>query len=282
MIETQLLSMARVLVYLLEAFVLLWIAKAAYTRAYRRVDVKKELFERGNVAVAVSTAGYLLGIIIALGGVLAGPSAGWRADLTSIAGFGLLTIAMMLVASFLCEKVLLPRFDNTKEVVEDQNLGTAFVEAGMHVANGLIVLAIQQGSGEMWIGLVFWALAQVVLLVAGRLYQLATPHEIHDELERDNAAVGLAFGGVLVGMGNIISIAVAGDFEGWRASLTTFAVDVVFGFVILLIIKKLTDVVLAPGVRLGEQQIQDPPRVGAGLLEALGYVGGSMLVIWVF
>ena len=281
MVEAHLIPMARVLVYLLEAFVLLWIAKAVYTRAYRRVDVKKELFERGNVAVAVSTAGYLFGVIIALGGVLAGPSAGWQADLTAIAGFGLLAIAMMLVASFLCENVLLPRFDNTKEVVEDQNLGTAFVEAGMHIANGLIVLAIQQGSGEMWIGLVFWALAQVVLLVVGRLYQLATPHEIHAELERDNAAVGLAFGGVLVGMGNIISIAVAGDFEGWRASLTTFAVDAVFGFVVLLIIKKLTDVILAPGVRLGEQQVQDPPRIGAGLLEALGYVGGSMLVIWV-
>jgi len=282
MVEAQLIPMARVLVYLLEAFVLLWIAKAAYTRAYRRVDLKKELFERGNVAVAVSTAGYLFGIIVALGGVLAGPSAGWQADLTAIAGFGLMTIAMMLVASFLCENVLLPRFDNTKEVVEDQNLGTAFVEAGMHIANGLIVLSIQQGSGDMWVGLVFWALAQVVLLVAGRLYQLATPHGIHMELERDNAAVGLAFGGVLVGMGNIVSIAVAGDFEGWRASLTTFAVDVVFGFAILLIIKKLTDVVLAPGVRLGEQQVQDPPKVGAGLLEAFGYVGGSMLVVWVF
>ena len=195
----QLSFMARSAVYILEAFVLMWIAKFAYTRIYRRVSLKDEIFGRSNSALAVSTAGYLLGIAIALGGVLSGPSAGWQADLTSIALFGLQTVAMMLVASFTCEKLLLPHFDNTKEVVEDQNLGTAFVEAGLHIANGLILLSIQQGAGPWLTGIAFWAIAQVVMLLAGLLYEWTTPHSIHDELERDNAAVGLAFGGVLIG-----------------------------------------------------------------------------------
>ena len=273
-------SMGRSAVYVVEAFVLLWIAKFAYTGIYRRVDLKAELFDRNNSALAVSTAGYLLGIVIALGGVLAGPSAGWRADLTGVALYGLLTIVLMLVASFLCEKILLPKFDNTKEVVEDGNVGTAFVEAGMHIANGLIVLAILQGAGEWWISLVFWALAQVVLIVAGLLYEVSTTHSIHEELERDNAAVGLAFGGVLVGMGNIINLAVAGDFAGWGVSLATFGVYVAFGFVALFVIKRLTDVLLAPGVKLSAEQTEENPNIGAGLLEAFGYVGGSMLVVW--
>ncbi len=280
--DTLLMPMGRAAVYLLEAFALLVIAKWAYTGLYRRVDFKQQLFDKGNVALAVSMAGYLFGIVIAMGGVLSGPSAGWLADLQASGLFGVMTIAMMLVASWLCEKILLPRFNNTKEVVEDQNLGTAFVEAGVHIANGLILLAIQQGSGEWWVGVVFWALAQAVLLVLGLLYEKATPHSIHEELERDNAAVGLAFAGVLIGMGNIISLAVAGDFVGWKDSLITFGADVAFGLVILLIIKRLTDVLLAPGVSLAEQQTQQTPRIGAGLLEAFGYVGGSMLVVWVF
>ena len=279
--EAYLMPMGRSAVYLLEAFVLLVIAKWAYTSLYRRVQLKEELFDKGNVALAVSTAGYLFGIVIALGGVLAGPSAGWQADLTATALYGLMTIVMMLVASWLCEKVLLSRFDNTKEVVEDQNLGTAFVEAGVHIANGLILLAIQQGAGPWWAGLVFWALAQAVLLVLGRLYEMATPHSIHDELERDNAAVGLALAGALVGMGNIISIAVAGALAGWREGLTTFAADAAFGLVILLVIRRLSCALLAPGVSLAAQQTQETPRIGAGLLEAFGYVGGSMLVVWV-
>lgn len=278
----QLSFMGRSAVYVLEAFVLMWIAKFAYTRLYRRVSLKDEIFGRANSALAVSTAGYLLGIVIALGGVLTGPSAGLQADLTSIAVFGLQTVVMMLVASFICEKLLLHHFDNTKEVVEDQNLGTAFVEAGLHIANGLILLSIQQGAGAWQTGIAFWAIAQVVLLLAGLLYEWTTSHSIHDELERDNAAVGLAFGGVLVGMGNIVSISVGGDFTGWAESLKLFAADVLFGLVALYLIKKLTDLLLAPGVSLAGEQTAETPRIGAGLLEAFGYVGGSMLIVWVF
>ena len=188
----------------------------------------------------------------------------------------------MVIAGFLCEKVLLPHFDNTTEIIRDQNMGTAFVEAGMHIANGLIVLAIVQGTGPIWSGIAFWLLAQVVLLLAGRLYEMITPHSIHRELERDNAAVGLAFGGLLVGMGNIISIAVAGDYAGWRAGLETFGVDVAFGFVALYLIHKLTDILLAPGVKLAEEQVEESPNIGAGLIEAFGYLGGSTLIVWIF
>ena len=85
----------------------------------------------------------------------------------------------------------------------------------------------------------------------------------------------------MVGLGNIISVAVAGDFTSWRESLTVFAVDAVFGLAVLFLIKKLTGYLLAPGVQLGAEQIEESPNVGAGLLEALGYIGGSMLVIWV-
>ena len=281
MIEEFAIPMSRSLVYLLEAFVLLWVAKFAYTAVYRRVELKAELFERKNHALAVSVSGYLFGVILAFGGALSGPSTGWKSDAVGIAAYGLVAIVLMLIASFVCEKILLPHFDNTEEVVRDHNLGAAFVEAGMHVANGLIILAITQGSGAWWIGLVFWALAQVGLIVVGRLYEAVTPHEIHEELRKDNAAVGLAFGGALVGMGNIISVAVAGDFSGWQLSLTGFAAYAVFGLIVLFVLKRLTDSLLAPSVKLASEQTEQQPNVGAGLLEAFGYVGGSMLLVWV-
>lgn len=280
--DEHLLPMVQSVVYVLEAFVLLWVARLAYTGLYRRVDLKAELFGRNNTALAVALSGYLLGVVIALGGALWGPSAGWQADLTGIALSGLKAIALMLVASWLCEKALLPRFDNTVEVVQDQNLGAAFVEAGVHLANGLIILAILQGQGPWWSGVVFWLLAQGVLLLAGLLYEWITPHDLHRELERDNAAVGLAFGGGLVGMGNILSLAAGGDFAGWGESLGFFAEDALFGLAVLFLIKKLSDAVLAGGVRLGAEQVEATPNIGAGLLEAVGYIGGSMLIVWVF
>ena len=280
--DEQLLPMFKSAVYILEAFALLWLAKLAYTGLHRRVDLNTELFGRNNTALAVALAGYLLGVVFALGGALSGPSAGWQADLVAIALSGLKAIALMLVASFLCKKALLPHFDNTKEIVQDQNLGAAFVEAGMHLANGLIVLSIQQGNGPWWSGLAFWVLAQGVLLLAGLLYEWITPHHVHRELERDNAAVSMAFGGGLVSMGNIISLAAGGDFVGWQESLTFFGEDALFGLVMLFLIKRLSDIVLAGGVKLGVEQVEAAPNIGAGLLEAVGYVGGSMLIVWVF
>jgi len=273
--------MGRSLVYLLEVFVLLWAARMAYRLVYRRVDLNRELFQSNNHALAVATAGYLLGIVIALGGVLSGPSAGFLLDIRDIAVYGAEAIVLMLVAGFLCERVLLPDLDNSKEVVDKHNMGAAFVEAGMHIANGLIVLAINQGEAPWWVALVFWALAQLGLLIVGKLYDYATPHSIHAELRRGNAAVGLAFAGVLVGMGNIISISTAGDFDGWRQSLTYFGTDAAFGLLVLLIVKKIADVILAPGVRLGAEEVEAEPNMGAGLLEATGYLCGSLLVAWV-
>lgn len=278
--EEYLIPMAWSAVYILETFLLLWLAKFAYVSLYRRVDLKREIFDRRNYALATATTGYLFGVIVAFGGVLAGPSAGWKADLLGIALYGIVSIALLLVASFLSEKVLLPHFDNTREVVQDRNMGTAFVEAGMHIANGLIILAIVQGDGPWWIGLVFWGLAQIILILVALLYEVSTRHSIHAELERDNAAVGLAFCGALVGMGNIISLAVAGDFLGWKASLLGFGSYAIFGLLMLQIVKRLTDMLLAPGVKLGKEQSDDQPSVGAGLFEAFGYVGASMLLVW--
>ena len=279
--ENYVLPFAQSIVYLLEGFALLWIAKVLYGNLFRRVDLRHELFENNNHALSVSTCGYLIAICIALGGALSGPSTGWTSDLTGIAVYGLISIIIMLVAGYLCEKILLPHFDNTKEIIQDHNMGTAFVEAGLHIANGLIVLAIFQGSGSLMSGLVFWALAQVLLLVAGRLYEGVTPHNVHTELERDNAAVGLAFCGVLIGFGNIISVAVAGDFIGWKEGVQAFFIEALFGLAVLLLIKKITVLLLASGVSLSDEQTEEKPNLGAGLVEALGYIGGSMLVIWV-
>ena len=283
-------------VYILEAFVLLWIAKFAYSHLYRRVELNAELFTRDNQALAVSTVGYYFGILIAFGGAISGESQGLRTDVVMIGIYGLSAIVLMLLASFMCEKILLPTFNNTKEVVEDRNLGVGFVEAGVYIANGLIILGATEGDaggasptasiGAVGSGMVvllaFWLLAQAVLVIAGRLYERLTPHRLLEELERDNAAVGLAFGGALIGIGNIISVAVGGDFTGWTNSLLQFGVYVVFGFIMLFLVHKFTDILLAPGVKLADEQTQEHPNIGAGLLEAFGYIGASILIVWTF
>ena len=62
------MTMAQTLVYLLEAFVLLFVAKQAYARVFRRVNLKDELYGHNNHAMAVAVGGYFFGICLALGG----------------------------------------------------------------------------------------------------------------------------------------------------------------------------------------------------------------------
>ena len=267
-------------VYLLEGFLLLVIAKSLYLKLYRKVDLNAELFGNNNLALAVSLCGYLLAICMALGGAISGPESGILSDLVQIAVYGVITIIVMLVAGYVCEKILLPGFDNTKEIVEDKNLGTASVEFGVHIANALVLLSIIQSQGTWQSALVFWGLAQIVFIIAAKIYEILTPYSIHDELERDNAAVGIALAGVFIGLGNIVSISVNGDFVGWKEDLTTFSLNIIFGFLVLFVVKQLTVLILASGNSLHEKQVSDTPNIGAGLIEALGYVGGSLLIVW--
>ena len=276
MLESYMLSF----VYLLEGFLLLVIAKSLYLKLYRRVDLNTELFGNNNLALAVSLCGYLLAICMALGGAISGPESGILSDLVQIAIYGGITIIVMLVAGYVCEKILLPGFDNTKEIVVDKNLGTASVEFGVHIANALVLLSIIQSQGTWQSALIFWGLGQIVFIIAAKIYEILTPYSIHDELERDNAAVGIALAGVFIGLGNIVSISVNGDFVGWKEDLTTFSLNILFGFLVLFVVKQLTVLILASGNSLHEKQVSDTPNIGAGLLEALGYVGGSLLIVW--
>tara|TARA_B000000441_G_C21711259_1_gene332627 strand:- start:51 stop:887 length:837 start_codon:yes stop_codon:yes gene_type:complete len=266
--------------YLIEGFVLLVFAKFLYLKLYRKVDLNEELFNKNNTAIAVSVCGYLLAICIALGGAISGPEAGILSDMVQIGIYGGVTIVVMLLAGLLCEKVLLPGFDNTKEIVVDRNLGTASVEFGVHIANALVLLSIIQSQGTWQSALIFWLLAQIVFIAASKIYEVLTPYSIHDEIERDNTAVGIALAGVFIGIGNIVSISVNGDFVGWKEDLLTFGTNILFGFIVLFVVKKLTVFMLAAGNSLHKQQVGEKPNVGAGLLEALGYVGGSLLVVW--
>ena len=44
----------------------------------------------------------------------------------------------------------------------------------------------------------------------------------------------------IIGLGNIVSISVNGDFVGWKEDLTTFSLNILFGFLVLFVVKQLT------------------------------------------
>ncbi|NOX36006.1 MAG: DUF350 domain-containing protein [Calditrichaeota bacterium] len=271
------------IIYLVSVFILFVLGKLFYDRTHPAFRVKEELVEKDNMALAVDLMGYYLGLVLALGGILEGPSVGLVDDLLDIFFFGTISILLLNVSVFINNKIILPRFDNYKEIIQDQNVGTGVVQAGNHIAIGLIIYgAISGQGGDLITATVFWILGQLGLIVAAKVYNFITPFDIHEAIERDNVAVGVAFAGVLVALGNIVRLGTMGDFYSWQFNLTEYGKYYLFGIVMLPLVRMATDKLLLPGARLTDEVVhQEHPNVGAGILEAFSYIAASFLLGWI-
>ena len=108
-----------------------------------------------------------------------------------------------------------------------------------------------------------------------------TPSNVQAEIERDNVAAGIGLAGAIVAIGNLIRFALMHDFESWIITLEDVGIDVAIGLVFLPIARFLTDKILLPGQNLTDEIVnQEKPNVGAALVEAFAYIGGSVLITW--
>ncbi len=269
-------------IYLGAIFVLLMLGKLVYDKRHPGFVLKDELFERDNFALSLAVVGYYLGLVFALGGVLAGEGVDLTTDLIDIFLYGGLAIVLINISSILNDKIILPQFRNEKEIIEDRNAGAGAVEAGNHIANGLIISGVLNGENvDLWVVLAFWSLGQLALILGGIVYNRLSSFNLHAEIEKDNVAVGVAFAGVLIGLGNLVRFSVRGDFINWQSSLTDFIFFLIMGLVLLPGVRMLTDKMLVPGARLTDEMVhQEHPNVGAGVLEAASYLAASMLIGW--
>jgi len=266
-------------IYLAVVLALLVIGKWVYDGLHRRFVLRIELVEKDNLAVALAVAGYYLGLTIVLGGVVSGPASfSVLDDVIGLVTFGLLAIVLLNLSAWINDKVVFSRFDNEKEIVEDRNAGMGAVEGGNYIAVGLITAGAMSGEGGLLPGLVFWVLGLVALIVAGLLYDKITSYDLHDEIEKDNVAVGVAFAGVLIGFGNIIRLAGEGDFVSWNESLTEFGYYMIVGLILLPLVRLFADKVRLPGASLSDELVKERPNLGAGVIEAVTYLAASMLI----
>ena len=266
-------------IYLAVVLVLLVVGKLVYDGLHRRFVLRTELIEKDNLAVALTVAGYYLGLVIVLGGVVSGPASfSLVDDVIGLVIFGLLGIVLLNLSAWINDKVVFSKFDNEKEIVEDRNAGMGAVEGGNYIAVGLITAGAMSGEGGLLPGLVFWVSGLVALIIAGLLYDKITSYDLHDQIEKDNVAVGVAFAGVLVGFGNIIRLAGAGDFVTWNESLTEFGYYTLVGLILLPLVRFFADKVLLPGASLSDELVQERPNLGAGVIEAVSYLAASMLI----
>ena len=274
------------LTYIAVSFLLFFIGKIAYQLFHPRVKVAYELVENDNLAFAFAHVGYFIGLLLSIGSVMLGESEGLVNDLMGIGIYGLLSIVLLNLSLIINDKIILSNFDLKKEIFDDKNVGTGIVEGANAIATGLVVMGAITGEGYGELGpivnvLVYWILGQVILFVTSKIYNLMTSYDVHYHIERGNIAVAVGYSGAIIAIGNLINNALAHDFDSWMVTVQDVGFNVIVGFAFLPIARFLTDKILLPGQKLTDEIVnQVDPNVGAAIVEAFAYVGGSMLIVW--
>ena len=280
----------RGLVYVGLGMVILVLAKFSRDLVTRhRLD--QEVVQKSNLAVAVGLSGYFLGVVLVFLGAVYQPFSPlvsdalgfnrvFAEDVLRVFLYSLAGIVALNLASFVMDRLVLYKFSVQKEMVEDQNVGTGAVAFGMNVAIGLVIAgAISGEGGGPETSLAFFGMGLVVLIVFALFYDLTTPFSIHEEIEKDNAAVGIALGGNLIAMGIVILKAVFGDFPGWGEGITEFLTFAVLGFVLLYVMRLLIDKLLLPTAKISDE-LAERRNVGVAFVEGSVVIGSALILFF--
>jgi uncharacterized membrane protein YjfL (UPF0719 family) len=269
------------LVYLGSSFALFFIGKYLY-QFIHRYNIREELVEKDNFAFALAHTGYFVGLILSIGGIMMGETAGLLIDLWFIGVYGIISLVLLNLSVIINDKIILRKFSVKKEIVVDRNAGTGVLEGAGAVATGLIIMGSVYGEGGgIDTMLIYWVIGQVLLILTSFVYNWITPFDIHEEVEKDNVAVGIGMAGAMIAIGNLIRHGLMHDFESWDITAEYIAIDAGIGLVFLPIARFVADKILLPGRNLTDELInQEKPNIGAGLIEAFAYIGGSVLICW--
>ena len=236
-----------------------------------------ELAERDNPALAVAVAGYLLGVVAIFIGALLGPSKGFFLDILLVCGYSFYGVILLNLSRWINDRFILYQFCNRKEIIEDQNSGTGAVVFASYLASGLIVGGSVQGTGGgLHTAFVFYLLGQIVMIVFTRIYERIIPFKVHDEIERDNVAAGVAFAGAMLAIGIVLMGACSGNFISWGYNLLKFATESVALFLLLPLVRYCFDRFVFSKVDLNQEISQDK-NLAAGFLEASGMVAFALI-----
>ncbi|NRA64928.1 MAG: DUF350 domain-containing protein [Pseudobacteriovorax sp.] len=245
----------------------------------RAINIPHELTENDNPAVGLAVIGYLFGLLLSIAGLVQGPSNGYLEDAIDIFLYGLLAIVLINIATIITDKLLLYKFQLDKELVTDRNIGTGAVQFGVYIASGLVLKGALNGEGGIDTAIAFWFAGQAALIVLFKIYNILTPFDIHEHLEKDNAGVGICLAGILIATGNIVRLGIMGDFEGWATNFSRFALYTGICALLLPMTRVLIDRVFIPGGKLTYEIVhQKDSNLALALFEATSYVGVSMLL----
>ena len=282
----NIIDLSHSLGYTVSGLIIFIFGKIAYKLIHPKINIQQELVDKDNFAFILSYVGYFAALIIVIGGTIVGESYDFATDILLIFVYGILGIALLLVAAWISNKLILTKFDLKKEIIADKNEGSGIIEAAIYIANGLILYGALIGESETLLSgittfLIYWIIGNFVLIVASKIFTFWMSYDIHTEIENDNVAAGISFSGAILAIGIITMNAILDPFVDWTTTLVDISLQTVLGCILLPVIRLFADKILLPGRKLTDEIVnQEKPNIGAGLIEAFAYVASAILITW--
>jgi uncharacterized membrane protein YjfL (UPF0719 family) len=246
-------------------------------------DDEKELFDRRNVAYTVVRTAVVLAQGIAMLPLLGVSNGGWG-DVVSLLAWGAAILVVMLALNSVVDALV--RHPGGLSALDRTSVSAAVLKAGVYLAAGLVFHAALSGTAPS-LGqaiastAVFATLGLAALVLAFLLLGRLLPVGRGRRGAESSLAGAIVSAGVLIGLGLVLRSAIAGDFTGWASGLLGFGVTFVAGFVGLVVVVVLIDVLVIRSRRLRQIVERDevlPAVVMSAMVLAVA-LGASTVVV---
>ena len=250
------------------------------------VSLTDVLAKQDNFAVGISLAGAIVAVAVLMMGVVSGDAGGSYVDEVSLmAGYGVLAMALMWLTRKVFDHVSLPGVSIHEEIMKG-NVAAGLVDAGNMIATAIIVRAAMTWvDGATLTGLAMVVAAYVAsqaILVLATLYRkkvFETRHQgertLVGELADGNTALAVRFVGYRIGVGLAVT-ATSGVVIYEPAllllSMTAWCLVAVVMFVAQSVLSIALRFVLLPGIDIGKE-VGEQRNVAIGAIEAAIYIG---------
>ena len=281
------MSAATIGFVILAVIVLLIVARVVY-RLILNESMTEALIDRDNKAAAVALGGFLLGVIQVVIPVLSAPSSSFWVDVRGVASYGIGGIVAMSLTALIFEQYSKWTGIALHEQICAGNAAAGICAAGIYFAASEIVAGVLTGDGgTLGPTLVFWLAGTLALLVLTHLFRHLTAYDDAHLITQGNLAAACGYAGLVIAIGMMTGYAVSGTFVDYASAFRSFG-----GMLLLVLVLYPVRQIIVQMLFLGggfsfrngrlDHEIAEDRNVGAGLLEAVGYLVAAQVVTRIF
>lgn len=267
----------------LAAVGLLIIARGVYQLVLGQ-SVTTALIHHDNKATAIALGGFLFGVVQVIIPIFSGPAHSFWNDLANVGAYGFAGIVLLTISGLIFSWYCKLTGTDLRAQIGQGNVAAGITSAGVYLAvSGLVTGILSGDGGAILPTVIFWAAGLVALIVLTHLFRLLTAYDDAKLISEGNIAAALGFAGLLVAIGQMVGYSVAGNFVGYKEGFIGFGLMLLLTLIFYPVRQIVVQMLMLGGGfslyngRL-DREIAEDNNVGAGVLEAIGYIATALLI----